>query len=217
MADYSDIRTWAIIAFAVLGIGAAIANFLKTPREQRYRGISGPTIEERLKACPESAQAVIIRADKRRVLLNTVPYVVFALPPILFVLWLKTLSHPECVSLLGFNVAYLSLLLVCYGLPVGLFILSSSFLPTGIRTVTTGYYPPLNTAVLSDTISKKGPVSMIRGAVLLVLPVLMLFLASTGNDIYTTMASGMNMQQITENMESKCPSRTALPLKSATP
>jgi len=204
MADYSDIWTWAIIAFAVLGIGAAIANFLKTPREQRYRGISAPTIEERLKACPESAQAVIITADKRHVLMKTVPYVVFALPPTLFVLWLKTLSHPECASLLGFNAAYLSLLLVCYGLPVGLFILSLSFFPRGIRTVTTGYYPPLDTAVFNDTIAKKGPVSMIRGVVLLVLPILILFLVSAGSDLYTTMASGKSIQQIIEKMESKC-------------
>jgi len=207
MTDYSDILTWAIIAFAVLGIGAAIANFLKTPREQRYRGISSPTIEERLKACPESAQAVIIGADKKRALLKAAPYAVIALPPILFVLWLKTLSYPECASLFGFNAAYLSLLLVSYGLPVGLFILSLSFFPTGIRTVTTGYYPPLDTAILSDTIAKKGPISMIRGVVLLLLPLLMLFLVSTGNDLYTTMASGKNMQQITEKMESKCSSR----------
>jgi hypothetical protein len=204
MASYNDVWTLAIIAFAVLGIGAAIANFLKTPREQRYRGISAPTIEERLKAYPESAQAVIIRADKRRVLLKTVPYVVFALPPTLFVLWLETLSHPECTRLLGFNAAYLSLLLVCYGLPIGLFILSLSSFPTGIKTVTTGYYPPLDTAVFSDTIAKKGPVSIIRGVVLLVLPILMLFLVSAGNDLYTTMASGKNLQQITEKMESKC-------------
>ena len=204
MADYSDIRTWAIVAFAVLGIGAAIANFLKTPREQRYRGISAPTIEERLKACPESAQAVIIRADKRRVLLKIAPYIVLALPPILFVLWLKTLNHPECARLFGFNAAYLSLLLVCYGLPVGLFILSLSAFPTGIKTARTGYFPPLDAAVFSHTIAKKGPVSMIRGVVLLVLPIFALFLVSTGNDLYTIMASGKNMQQITEKMESKC-------------
>jgi len=204
MADYNDIWTWAIIAFAVLGIGAAIANFLKTPREQRYRGIPAPSIEERLKACPENAQAVIVRADKRRALLKAAPYFIFALPPTLFVLWLKTVSHPECARLLEINAAYLSLLLMCYGLPIGLFLLSLSAFPTGIRTVRTGYFPPLDAAVFSDTIAKKGPVSTIRGVVLLVLPILVLFLVSTGNDLYTSMASGKNMQQITEKMESKC-------------
>jgi hypothetical protein len=204
MADYHGIWTWTIVALAVLGIGAAIANFLKTPREQRYRGIPASSIEERLKACPASAQAVIIRADKRRALFIAAPYVVLALPPTLFMSWLKTISHPECARLLEFNAAYLSLLLVCYGLPIGLFLLSLSFFSTGIRTVTTGYYPPLDTAVFSDTIAKKGPVSMIRGVVLLVLPILMLYFVSTGNDLYTAVANGKSMQQITEKMESKC-------------
>ncbi len=201
---YNDAGTWAITAFAVLGIGAAIANFLKTPRERRYRGIPAPSIEERLKACPASAQAVIIRADKKRALIKAAPYVVLALPPTLFVLWLRTVSYPECARLLEFNAAYLSLLLVCYGLPVGLFILSLSFFPTGIRTVRTGYYPPLDAAVFSDTIAKKGAPSIIRGVMLLAFPISMLIGVSVGNDIYTASASGKSMQQIVEKMESKC-------------
>lgn len=204
MTDFNDIWTWTIVALAVLGIGAAIANFLKTPRMQRYRGISAASIEERLKACPASAQAVIIRADKRRALLKAAPYVVLALPPTLFVLWLKNISHPECARLLGFNAAYLSLLLVCYGLPIGLFILSLSFFPAGIGTVRTGYYPPLDAAVFSDTIATKGGLSRIRGVMILAFPILMLMCVSFGNDLYTAMASGKNMQQITEKMESKC-------------
>jgi hypothetical protein len=204
MAGYNDIWTWAIIAFAVLGIGAAIANFLKTPREQRYRGIPAPSMEERLKACPPSAQAVLIRADKRRALLKFAPYVILALPPTLFVLWLKTVSHPECARLLEFNAAYLSLLLVSYGVPVGLFIVSLTFIPTGIETVRTGYYPPLDATVFSDTIATKGVPSMIRGVMLLAFPILMLIFVSVGNDLYTSMVSGKNMQQITEKMESKC-------------
>jgi len=204
MTDYNDIWTWAIIAFTVLGIGAAIANFLKTPREQRYRGIPASSIEERLKACPANVQAVIIRVDRRRALLKAVPYIVVILPLTLFVLWLRTMSHPECARLLEFNAAYLALLLVCYVLPIGSFILSLSIFPTGIKTITTGYYPPLDAAVFRDTIAKKGTVSMIRGVMLLVLPILMLIGVSFGNDLYTAMASGKNMQQITEKLESKC-------------
>ncbi len=205
MAGYSDTWTWAIIAFAVLGIGAAIANFLKTPREQRYRGISAASsIEERLKTYPASAQAVIIRANKRRALLKSAPYAVLALPPTLFVLWLKTVGHPECARLLEVNAAYLSLLLVCYGLPIGLFILSLSFFSTGIRTVRTGYYPPLDAIVFSDTIATKGLPSMIRGVMLLAFPILMLIGVSVGNDLYTATVSGKTMQQITKKLESNC-------------
>jgi hypothetical protein len=33
---------------------------------------------------------------------------------------------------------------------------------------------------------------------------LMLYFVSTGNDLYTAVANGKSMQQITEKMESKC-------------
>jgi hypothetical protein len=56
-----EMSTWAVIGLAVLGIVAAIAAFLRTPPERRYR-VFYPyiSLEQQLKTCPESAQAVLI-------------------------------------------------------------------------------------------------------------------------------------------------------------
>ncbi len=195
---------WGVVAFAVLGIGAAIAEFLKTPREQRYVVAARVPLEEQLKTYPASAQAVIIKANKKRALLAVAPYVICALPPGLFVLWLRLTPHPECERLLGMNASYMSMLLICYGVPIGVFIASLFWVGMGLRAVKTGYFPPLDSTVLADTIVKKSVLSRIRGATLLALPVVMVTIISAGNDAYAAFAAGKSAQQITEKLESTC-------------
>ncbi len=204
MNDYNPSGVWVIVAFAVLGIGAAIANFLKTPREQRYRIAPAASLEEQLKRYPPSAEAVIIRADRKRALLQAAPYVIGVLPPGLFVLWLRHTPHPECERLLDVNAAYLSMLLICYGVPIGVFIASLSWVGMGMKAVRTGYFPPLDSALLADTIVRKSIQSRLRGAALLALPLVALYLVSLGNDAYAAFTGGKSARQITERLESKC-------------
>ncbi len=192
---------WIIVALAVLGVGAAIVEFLRTPRAQRYRGRS---LDEQLQRCPPSAEPVIIKADRMRALRKAAPYIICIAPPALFMLWLKYTPHPECAQLLGVNAGYLAMLLACYGLPAGLLLASLSWVRMGIRTLRTGYFPPLDSALFASAIARKGPLSRLRGATLVAMPAVALYILLLGNDAYTEFSGGKSARQIIEMLESKC-------------
>ena len=197
--------TWAVIGVAFLGIVAAIVAFLKTPPEKRYR-VFYPyiSLDEQLKACPESAQAVLIKSNKKRALVKSVPYIFIATMLVGFSLWSKSKGNPQCVRLLDINATYISLLLVCYVLPVGFFIVSLLLFGTGMKTMKTGYFPPLDSVLFRDVIAKKGIASTTRGVVLLALPLFTSFIVYLGNNTYTQIAKGKNMHEIVEKIEVKC-------------
>ena len=200
----NEINTWVVIAFATLGVAAAIAAFIATPRERRYRVVPRVSLEEQLKNCPESAQAVIIKGNKRRALLKSAPYILVGFVLVGFALWNKNTSNPECVQLLGLSTAYVWLLLLFYGLPIGCFILSLLFVGTGIKTIKMGYFPPLESVVFRDTIAKKGTISKLRGFALITLPVFTLCVMYFGINAYMEVADGKNIQQINEKLMEKC-------------
>lgn len=196
--------TWLILSLAAMGVTAAIVAFLKTPRERRFRVNLPAPLEEHLKTLPQSSRAVIIKGDRRRALLKSAPYIFVGVALVGYSLWLKDTSHPECVRLLGVNASYISVLLVCYGLPLGFLLVSFAYIGKGVKTVKTGRFPPLDAVVFNDTISKKGIASMFRGILLLALPFFALFLAYLGNNAYSEIAKGRSMNEITENLEAKC-------------
>ncbi len=200
----NDTITWLILALATLGIAASIARFLKTPKEKRYRGSPPVPLDEQLKTLPASAQAVIIKGNKRRGLIKSAPYILIGIVLVGYSMWIKNTSHPECIRLLGVNASYISLLLFCYGLPIGLLLVSLAYVGAGIKTVKTGRFPPLDAVVFNDTISKKGASSIFRGIFLLALPVFSLFLVYLGNSAYSEISKGKSMHEITENLEAKC-------------
>ena len=200
----NDMSTWLIILLAAIGVAAAVAAFLKTPRGHRYRGTPPVPLEEQLKSLPVSSQAVIIKGNKRRAVIKGAPYILIGIALVGYSLWSKNASHPECIRLMGINASYISLLLVCYGLPIVFLLISLAYLGTGIRTVKTGRFPPLDAVVFNDTISKKGTLSIFRGITLIALPVFTLFVLYLGNSAYTELAKGRSMHEITENLEAKC-------------
>ena len=199
-----EMNTWVVITLAALGVVAAIAAFLRTPRERRYRGVQRASIEKQLKDCPESAQAVVIKGNKRRALVKSAPYIFIVVVLFGFSLWIKNTSNSECERLIGLNTSYILFLLVFYGFPIGLLVMSLLFLGMGIKTIKTGYFPPLDSVVFRDTIAKKGKISTLRGVGLLVLPVLSLFTVYLGNNAYTEVTGGKNMHEIIEMLEAKC-------------
>ena len=157
-----------------------------------------------MKACPESEQAVLVKGNKKRALIKSAPYIVIGTLLAGFSLWYKNTGHPECVRLLDINAAYISLLLVCYVLPVGFLVVSFQLFGTGMKTMRTGYFPPLDSAVFRDTIAKKGLLSTTRGIVLLVLPVFAGLVVYLGNDAYTQATGGKSMHEIARKLEAKC-------------
>lgn len=202
--------TWIVLALAVFAVAAAIVAFLRTPREQRYRGVRLAPLGEQLKNLPDSAQAVIIKGNRRQALVRAVPFIFIGLVLVGFSAWSKNAGGPECVRFLGVNAAYISLLIFCYGLPIVFLAASFVFFGMGMKTIRTGYFPPLDSVVFRDTIAKKGTASTFRGVALVVLPVFGLFFVYLGNNAYTAVAGGMTLQEITEKLEAKCPQqRTA--------
>ena len=195
---------WIIFTFAALAVAAAIVVFLRTPRERRYRVFSRTSIEEQLKDCSESAQAVVIKGDKKRALIKLAPYIFFGTVLFGFSLWSKSTDYSECTRLFGVNTTYIWLLLLCYGLPVGFFITSLMFLQTGIKIIKTGYFPPLDSVVFRDTIAKKGVITTLRGFILIILPVFTLYVVYLGYIAYSEITDGKNRGEITEKLEQKC-------------
>ncbi|MDD2776631.1 MAG: hypothetical protein PHU06_11805 [Gallionella sp.] len=123
---------FAIYGFVTLGIGAAIIDFFRTPKETRYRIPRPPSLEEQLKTLPESAQAIILRANKKRSLAKLMHLIIIGVVFVGFSTWLENTNHPECVRIFGLNVAYIALLFVCYGGPIAVFIWSIICIPEGI-------------------------------------------------------------------------------------
>jgi hypothetical protein len=199
-----EMITWTVIGLAFLGIAAALTAFLRTPRERRYRGVPPVSLDEQMKRYPVSAEAVIIKGNKIRAIVKSAPYIFIGIVLVGFALWNKNTSNPECVRLLGLNTTYIWLLLFCYGLPIGLLVVSLLFVRTGMKTTRTGYFPPLDSVVFRDTIAKKGLVSTTRGVMLLVSPIFAVFLVYLGNDAYTQVAGRKNMHEIVEKIEAKC-------------
>jgi hypothetical protein len=195
---------WIIPTLAVLGVTAAVIAFVRTPRERRYRGFSPTTLEEQLKNCSESAQAVIIRGNKKQAFARAAPFILVGIALGYFAWWIGNTNNPECVRLLGVNATYLSLLIFCYGFPVIFLAMSILFLGVGIKTLKTGYFPPLDAVVFSDTIAKKGTVSRIRGIVLVMLPAFASLGVHLGNSAFTAVAGDRSMHEIVEKLEAKC-------------
>ena len=200
----NEMSTLVIVGLAALGVSAAIVAFLKTPRERRYRGLAPVPLEEQLKSFPESAQVVIIKGNKKRALIKSAPYIFIGVVLVGFSMWSKNTGSPECARLLGVNAAYISLLSFCYGAPISILAVSLLFLGTGIKTVRTGYFPPLDSTVFRDTIAKKGALSIFRGVVILVLPIFSLFVVYLGDNAYTTIAGDKSMYEIAAKLEAKC-------------
>lgn len=199
--------TLVILGFAALGIGAAIAAFLKSPKESRYGRPLATSLEDQLKALPAAAQAVIIKANKsrKRVLAEWALMFVVAVPGAGFVLWLKHAAHPECTRVLGLNAAYLGFLLACYGPPLVLLALSLAPFRSAIKTLRTGYFPPLDSTVARDTIARKGIASTSRAVLFLLMPFIALFFLYILAGVQAEIFGGKSTQEITQKFEAKCP------------
>lgn len=206
-----------VIGFSLLGISAAILAFLKTPKEKR--GIKAAfrlnySAEERLKECPAKAEAVIIKGGRWRYITNFAPAFIFLLFMFCINFLASAVQEKECIRLFGKNMALLHLqfllLQICYVIPVGFFILSLFTCRMGIKTIRTGYFPPLDSVVPIDTIAKKGFVSLLRGYLLTVLPILTVLLIYLGNDVYHSMKND-SFYGMTVKTESKCASIIQLP------
>lgn len=201
-----QLSNWIVIGFSILGVSAAVLAYIKTPKEKRRLKIAfghAYSLEDRLKTYPAKAQAVIIRCNKKLALIKSIPWLLLMLL-LSLVWWLTGLDMNGCARLFGVNAIQLSFLLLCYAVPVVLFIGSLYALKIGIKTLATGYFPPLDCVVFSDTIAKMGSLSLIRGLALIAIPVVAIFCLYFGNNTYQELNKTLSFAEAAKRIESKC-------------
>lgn len=194
--------TWIILGIAGLAIMAAIIAFLKPPSHLKYR-LRPLTLEERLAAYPPGIQAVIIKANRKCALMEAIPAFCFGALLLGFLFWTKSLDNRECVRLLGYNVVYLDLLVICYLIPLSVFAMTLSTFRMGLKTIKTGYFPPLDSVQVTDRIAKKGVISRLLGVTLLLLPFLVIPVFFLGHYLHQGITKG-DTQSFQAKLETGC-------------
>jgi len=183
---------WLAAGFAL----ALMIAFFVMPKQERSRLVRSVPLEQRLKDYPQSAQAVIIRANKKLSLLKEMPWVVTLSLFSAYTFWFRKLEAPQCVEVLGQNAITIQLLLVCYGLPLAVLTWSLLYVRTGLKTLKTGYYPPLDEKRFADTIATRGWLSTIRGIAILLMPLFSVATLYFGNSAYATLTDTIDWQKV---------------------
>ncbi len=184
--------------FLWLGVGFGLAGIIawfRLPKEKRSLVGHSPSLEQRLKDYPQKAQAVIVRGDRKTSLLKALPWIILMVLFSAYSFWFQQLEQPQCVEILGQNAIKIQLFMVCYGLPLAVLAWSLLFARTGIKTLKTGYFPPLDSKLFSDAIAVQGTVSILRGIGILFMPLISALSLYFGNDAYTTLMDGADWQQ----------------------
>ena len=196
---------WPIVAFALVGVASALFAFFKTPVSERYKTFTRrKSIAEELASCPESVQAILIKGNKKKAILNTLPYVWYFVLLVAITFYIDHAGENQCVNLFGMNTSLWALLVFCYGMPVGLVLVSLVHVRTGVRSIVSGYFPPLDSVHFSDTIAKKGTLSLIRGWLLVLLPLGAFYTVYYGNHAFTVFTNGQSIQVINEKIKATC-------------
>ena len=163
-------ESWAVIATAAAGIIAALFAFLRTPPEQRMR-VRLPSLEERLAATHPDSRAVIIRADRRRALRRDLPVLVACVPVAAFALWLSFTQGDACAGLFGVGRMRLLVGALFVVPPVFAALALLQGVRQSLAVFRGGHWPPLDTAVYTDTLAIAGRLARLRAIGLVVLSV----------------------------------------------
>ena len=196
---------WPVVAFALVGVACALIAFFRTPVSERYKTFTRrKSIAEELASCPESAQAVLIKGNKKMAILNTLPYAWYFVLLVAVTLYIDHAGGIQCSDLFGVSTSLWALLVFCYGMPVGLVLVSLAHVRTGVRSIVSGYFPPLDSVHFSDTIAKKGTLSLIRGWLLVLLPLVAFYLVYYGHHAFTVLTKGIPVYVINEKLRATC-------------
>ena len=197
---------WPIVALALVGVAGALFAFLKTPVSERYKitFTRKKSIAEELASYPESAQAVLIKGNKKKAILSALPYSWYFVLLVAFTFYIGHVDEKQCVNLFGINTSLWTLLVFCYGMPVGLVLVSLFHVRTGVRSIVSGYFPPLESVNFNDTIAKKGTLSVVRGWLLVLLPLGAFYTVYYGNHAFTVFTNGQSIHMINEKINATC-------------
>ena len=110
----------------------------------------------------------------------------------------------SCSIILGMNFVYLSLVVFTCVLPTLFLLLTLAFLPTGLKVLKHGYFPPLDSFHFKDTIAEKGLGSRLRGIAMIAAPMIGLFLCYLGYDAYIAVLDGRTTSELLLVLEREC-------------
>ena len=160
-----------IVVIGLLGcLSFAIFQFIKTPKEERYK-LSSKKLEAKREEEIRSGILVEIKPQKKRAFLRALPWVfVFSLMTTLL-LYVKYSKNPGTASIFGLNALYLAFVSMCYVMPSLLLLFTTSQIPKGIKAIKHGYFPPLDTISFTPTLARKGTWSVVQGYVIIVMAV----------------------------------------------
>lgn len=88
-----------------------------------------------------------------------------------YVVWVQ--GDIVCLEILGHNLFKLNLINMFYIFPSCLFVIALIQAKVGYKTIKGGYYPPLDSLVFVDSVPRRGVIQLLRGWVLLLLPILL--------------------------------------------
>ncbi len=199
----TDTISVSMLILATVAILASVVALLRTPINQWF-SIKSHTLEEELRALPVSAQARVISRNRRRAVIQKLPWLIPIIPLACYAIATETGSDTPCMTFFGMNRGFVSLIMVSYALPGLILLYSLLNFRIGIKVLRYGYFPPLDSAQFRDTIAKKGVVSKVRGWVLVLLPVFALFIFYLGHDVYATISDGRSIQELHSTFADNC-------------
>lgn len=153
-----------------------------------------------------SSQGVLIKGDWK----NSIRYHKYVISNLLvLILTIITLiliysKNPNCESVLGINKSFLAMIQLYYLLPFTALVVTTLLIRVGFGTIFLGYYPPLNSKLLKDTIARKGILSMIRGYIILITPLVLLLLVYFSHMNFMKLANNEKNKSIVSKLERDC-------------
>ena len=197
-----DILAVAALAAVISGIGYMFTVFVGSPAGRRILA-KGASIEDRLRTLSPSRQARIIPAVPRKAFLKAMPWSVPA--GALLYIWLIGMRDAEsCTFVFGTSYAVIALTMFTHGLPLLFAVFSLFGIPSGLKVLRHGYFPPLDSAHIFDTIATKGIASRLRGWLLLVLPLFTFYLVYLGHTAFMAILDGRSAGQFMAQISDAC-------------
>ncbi len=147
-----------------------------------------------------------IAAQPRRALLRMLAWALLLTPLLLLALWLQFGSREACApQLLGIPQAYWALLGVTRGLPLLMLIFTLTQMPTALKVLRDGYFPPLDAVCLRPALARRGPTTrLLRGYLMLIAPVLALGLVLLGHQAHEEVMQGRSIDALQQAVEADC-------------
>ncbi|WP_252274510.1 hypothetical protein [Pseudomonas subflava] len=150
----------------------------------------------------------MIPAQPRRALLRMLPWAVLVLPFLALALWLRFGGTEVCApQLFGIPRAYLALLVATLGMPLLILAFTLAQIPYALKILRQGYFPPLDAVRLRATQARRGPLTKVRGYLMLAAPLLVVGILFIGHDAYRQVMQGRSAADLQRAIEADCRDR----------